>query len=166
MRFWVTYGDALTESPQRIRGPSSRPQACLLILAASLSLQPGVDVRPPVAGRAPNSDECRPGSYLPPSLEGADAHLQLVGELLLGWEFLGHLPPGRLAGRILSGAWSVTTSTGAIPIVPNCADGALEEPAGRCRVPPRGHEHVDDLPELVDRAVDIAPPAGDLDRRP
>jgi hypothetical protein len=46
---------------------------------------------------------------------------------------------------------------------PHCADGALEEPAGRCRVPPRGHEHVDDLPELVDRAVDIAPPAGDLD---
>src|SRR4029453_15753015 len=37
------------------------------------------------------------------------------------------------------------------------ADGALEEPAGRGRVPPRGHEHVDDLPELVDRAVDVAP---------
>jgi hypothetical protein len=49
---------------------------------------------------------------------------------------------------------------------PDCADGALEEPAGRGRVPPGGHEHVDDLPELVDRPVDIAPQAGDLDRRP
>ena len=46
---------------------------------------------------------------------------------------------------------------------PRRADGALEEPAGRCRVSPRGHEHVDDLPELVDRAVDVAPLAGDLE---
>jgi hypothetical protein len=42
------------------------------------------------------------------------------------------------------------------------ADGLLEEPAGGCRIPPRGDEDVDDLPELVDRAVDLAPPAGDL----
>ena len=109
MRFWMTYGDAPTESPPRIRGPSSRPQACLLVLAASLPLQPGVDVRAPVAKRASDSDECRPGSFLPPPLEGAHARLQLVGELLLGQEFLGHLPPGRLAGRILSGgSWLVT----------------------------------------------------------
>ena len=30
------------------------------------------------------------------------------------------------------------------------------------RVAPWGDEHVDDLAELVDRAVDVAPPAGDL----
>src|SRR4029453_14871238 len=72
----------------------SRAQACLLALATSLPLQPGVDVRAPVAKRASDSDECRPGTFLPPPLEGAHAHLELVGELLLGQEFLGHLPPG------------------------------------------------------------------------
>jgi hypothetical protein len=46
---------------------------------------------------------------------------------------------------------------------PHRADGALKELAGRGGVPPRGHEHVDDLPELVDRPVDVAPPARDLD---
>jgi hypothetical protein len=33
---------------------------------------------------------------------------------------------------------------------------------GRRRIPPWGHEHVDDLPELVDRSVHIAPPTRDL----
>jgi transposase IS116/IS110/IS902 family protein len=42
------------------------------------------------------------------------------------------------------------------------ADGLLEEPAGGLGVSVSGDEHVDDLAELVDRAVDIAPPAGDL----
>jgi hypothetical protein len=46
---------------------------------------------------------------------------------------------------------------------PRRADGPLEEPAGSRRVPPLRDEYVDDLPELVDRTVDIAPPAGDLD---
>jgi hypothetical protein len=41
-------------------------------------------------------------------------------------------------------------------------DGLLEEPAGRLDVSPRGHEHVDDLPELVNRPVDVAPVASDL----
>src|SRR4030095_11502708 len=40
----------------------------------------------------------------------------------------------------------------------------LEEPAGRLRVALRGDEHVDDLPELVNRAVDVAPLAGALHR--
>src|SRR5215211_3631060 len=40
-------------------------------------------------------------------------------------------------------------------------DGPRKEtPSGR-RVAPWGDEHIDDLAELVDRAVDIAPPAGD-----
>jgi hypothetical protein len=39
----------------------------------------------------------------------------------------------------------------------------LEEPTGRCRIAPRGHEHVDDLPELVDCPIDVAPLARDLD---
>jgi hypothetical protein len=31
-------------------------------------------------------------------------------------------------------------------------------------VPSGGQEHVDDLAELVDRPIDVAPPSGDLDR--
>ena len=42
------------------------------------------------------------------------------------------------------------------------SDGLLEEAAGRPRVPPYRHKDVDDLSELVDRAMDVAPPAGDL----
>ena len=37
-----------------------------------------------------------------------------------------------------------------------------EEPAGGRGISPSGDEHVDDLAELVDRAVDVAPLAGDL----
>src|SRR6266536_3933466 len=42
------------------------------------------------------------------------------------------------------------------------ADGLLEEPTGRRSVPPRGHKYVDDLPELVDRSVYVAPLPSDL----
>jgi hypothetical protein len=45
---------------------------------------------------------------------------------------------------------------------PGRADGLLEEAAGGPRVPPYRHKDVDDLSELVDRAVDVAPPTGDL----
>ncbi len=38
----------------------------------------------------------------------------------------------------------------------------LEEPVGRLGAPSRGHEYVDVLAELIDRPVDVAPPAGDL----
>jgi hypothetical protein len=41
-------------------------------------------------------------------------------------------------------------------------DGALKETSSGRRVAPWGDEHIDELPELVDRAVDVAPPAGDL----
>jgi hypothetical protein len=37
------------------------------------------------------------------------------------------------------------------------ADGVLEEPAGRRGIPSHGDEDVDDLPELVDRPVRVAP---------
>ena len=37
------------------------------------------------------------------------------------------------------------------------AERPLEEPAGSGRIAPWGDEHVDDLAELVDRAVDVAP---------
>ena len=40
---------------------------------------------------------------------------------------------------------------------PRRADGVLEEPAGRRGVSPCGDQHVDDLPELVDRSVDVPP---------
>jgi hypothetical protein len=42
---------------------------------------------------------------------------------------------------------------------------AGEEPAGGRPVPLGRHQHVNDLPELVDRAVEIDPPPGNLDRR-
>src|SRR4051812_21100161 len=35
-----------------------------------------------------------------------------------------------------------------------------EEAPSRATISPRGHKHVDDLPELVDRPVDVAPPTG------
>src|SRR5215204_2598900 len=41
--------------------------------------------------------------------------------------------------------------------------GPGEEPAGRGGVPLLGQQHVDDLPVLVDRPVQVPPPAGDLD---
>jgi uncharacterized membrane protein YgcG len=41
--------------------------------------------------------------------------------------------------------------------------GALEEPAGRLGVPACRRVHVDDLPVLVDRPVQVDPPARDLD---
>jgi hypothetical protein len=37
------------------------------------------------------------------------------------------------------------------------ADGLLEEPPGGLRVATRRYEHVDDLPEVVDCLVDVAP---------
>jgi hypothetical protein len=43
-----------------------------------------------------------------------------------------------------------------------CVDGPFEEPMGRLPVSVSGHEHVDDLVELVAGAVDVAPLAGDL----
>jgi hypothetical protein len=42
------------------------------------------------------------------------------------------------------------------------AERPLEEPAGSGRIAPRGDEHVDNLPELVDGSVDVAPLAGYL----
>ena len=42
------------------------------------------------------------------------------------------------------------------------ADGPLQEAAGGLGVALGGDEHVDDLAELVDRTVDVAPPTGDL----
>jgi hypothetical protein len=42
------------------------------------------------------------------------------------------------------------------------ADGPFEEPAGCHRVTPRGHEHVNDLADLINRPVHVLPPASDL----
>jgi len=39
----------------------------------------------------------------------------------------------------------------------------LEEPTGCGRVATWRDEHIDDLAELVDRPVHVAPPTGDLD---
>jgi len=42
------------------------------------------------------------------------------------------------------------------------ADGLLEEPVGSVSVSSGGDEHVDQLAELIDRAVHVAPFSGDL----
>jgi hypothetical protein len=42
------------------------------------------------------------------------------------------------------------------------ADGPLQAPTGGRGILPRGDEHVDDLPKLVDRPVHIPPPPGHL----
>jgi hypothetical protein len=39
----------------------------------------------------------------------------------------------------------------------------MEEPARRVAVPPGGGADADDLPDLVDRPVQVDPPTGDLD---
>jgi hypothetical protein len=45
---------------------------------------------------------------------------------------------------------------------PGRADGPLEESTGRPEIPRWRDEDVDDLPELIDRTVNLAPGAGDL----
>ena len=40
---------------------------------------------------------------------------------------------------------------------PGHADGPLEEPAGGLGVAPQGDDHIDDLTELVNRSIDLAP---------
>src|ERR687894_817398 len=40
-----------------------------------------------------------------------------------------------------------------------------EELAGGRLIPVLRHQHINDLPELVDRAVEVDPPAGNLDIR-
>ena len=49
-----------------------------------------------------------------------------------------------------------------IQLLAMLAHGLLEEPTGGVSVSSGGHEHVDDLPELVDRPVGVAPPPADL----
>ena len=57
-----------------------------------------------------------------------------------------------------AGARSVVTSTGRTLV----ESMACLKPVGGVSVSSGGHEHVDDLAELVDRAVHIAPLPGDL----
>jgi hypothetical protein len=45
---------------------------------------------------------------------------------------------------------------------PRRADSPLEESTGRPQIAPWRDEHVDDLPELIDRTIDIAPAASHL----
>jgi hypothetical protein len=68
---------------------------CLLASGSALLFQPGVDVGAPVARGPADLNERRPGAFLPPALQGPDAHLELVGELLLGEERSCHGTPGR-----------------------------------------------------------------------
>jgi hypothetical protein len=42
---------------------------------------------------------------------------------------------------------------------PRRADSPLEESTGRPQIAPWRDEHIDDLPELIDRTVDVAPAA-------
>ena len=56
------------------------------------------------------------------------------------------------------GAWSVMTSAGTTPVevLPRWKNRR------RLAVPPGGGVYVDDLPELVDRPIQVHPPPGDL----
>jgi hypothetical protein len=83
--------------------PSGSLANSSLTPGSPLLVQPGVDVAAPVARRPANLDECRPGPLLPPPFQRSQADLQLIGELLLGQEFLAHVPPRWSAGRILPG---------------------------------------------------------------
>jgi hypothetical protein len=42
------------------------------------------------------------------------------------------------------------------------ADGLVEEPVSRHSVTPRGDQHINDLPELVDRSVHVPPSPGNF----
>jgi hypothetical protein len=75
-----------------------------------------------------------------------------VGAMQRCWQHL--LQYHRVGGRLISSDLAGPD--------PGRADDLLEEPAGGLGVPPRSDEHVDDLAELVDRAVDVAPAPGDL----
>ena len=72
---------------------------CLGAFGSAPLLQPGVDVSAAVAGGAADLDEGWPGAFLAPALQGADAHLELVGGLLLGEERRCHQTPGLLSVR-------------------------------------------------------------------
>ena len=65
--------------------------------------QPGVDVGAAVAGGAANADEGRSGALLAPAFEGAQADLELVGELLLGRSLSVMCPQGGWPLGILPG---------------------------------------------------------------
>jgi transposase-like protein len=52
------------------------------------------DLAAPVARRPANLDERRPGPLLPPPFQRSQADLQRSSELLLGQEFLAHVPLG------------------------------------------------------------------------
>jgi hypothetical protein len=46
--------------------------------------------------------------------------------------------------------------------VPTVLQRASEKSAGGRQIPPRGYQHIDDLPILIDCPVQIPPPPGDL----
>jgi hypothetical protein len=74
----------------------------------------------------------------------------LVGAMPCKWQLLQH---GRVDRRPIGGDLDGPDL--------GRADGPLKEPPGSRGISPSGDEHVDDLPELVDRTADIAPPPGD-----
>lgn len=101
-RPWTFHSRSLTETPPTpgnnrttVLGQDiARKVVYLLPLApgSPLLVQPGVDVAAPVPREPANSDERRPGPLLSPPFQRPQADLQLIGELLLGQEFVAHLP--------------------------------------------------------------------------
>ena len=75
----------------------------------------------------------------------------LVGHMRCRWDQFVQHPRVRtsLIGGDLHRCWAVGQRAG-------------EEPAGGGGVPLLGQQHVDDLPVLVDRPVQVPPPAGTL----
>lgn len=70
------------------------------------------------------------------------------GQQLIKHPGVGRCPLGTHLARV----WAMGESPG-------------DEPAGSRHVPLLGHQHVDDLPDLVDRAVERDLPPGELDIR-
>ena len=98
-----------------------------------------------------------PSHWSQPRLQPAVIGLDPVVAVLLGavprrrQEFLLH---GRVHRRLIGDNLDRRDLRG--------TDRSVEEPTGSLGVPAGGDEHVDDLPELVDRSVHIPPLASDL----
>jgi hypothetical protein len=157
-------GHAGAATSARIRWPTPvrgtrRPPA-----GSSAPQRPAHNVRVECSGQCMTGDD-HPGTAIPleaahrsqPGLQAPMVSLNPVVGVPIGamprrrQQLVHHDRVGRrLIGHHLDGS------------DPGRADGPLEEPAGRPDVAPPGDEHVNDLAELVDRPVHVAPLAGDL----
>jgi hypothetical protein len=117
----------------------------------------GLDERVPCTHHSRTAELCetahRPQPGRQPSVIGFDGVVHIVlGDMAGGGHQLIDHPQvgGRAVGGDLGRGRSVLECAG-------------EESAGARQIPLRRHQHIDDLPELVDCPVHVTPPTGDLD---